>query len=112
MALTVEHLHDLLEPGAAALGFEVVAVQILGRERPTLRVYINNPVKRKALAAACKMWGADNILRSQGQMNYVRLVQDRPVSTSKKTIYFKRIQQICNGVENTLLKAPWEYDKP
>jgi glycosyltransferase involved in cell wall biosynthesis len=79
---------------------------------PTLRVYINNPVKRKALAAACKMWGADNILRSQGQMNYVRLVQDRPVSTSKKTIYFKRIQQICNGVENTLLKAPWEYDKP
>lgn len=43
MALTVEHLHDLLEPGAAALGFEVVAVQILGRERPTLRVYIDGP---------------------------------------------------------------------
>jgi ribosome maturation factor RimP len=43
MALTVEHLHNLLEPGAQALGFEVVAVQILGRERPTLRVYIDGP---------------------------------------------------------------------
>ena len=43
MALTVEHLHNLLEPGAQALGFEVVAVQVLGRERPTLRVYIDGP---------------------------------------------------------------------
>ncbi|MDG2088102.1 MAG: ribosome maturation factor RimP [Arenicellaceae bacterium] len=43
MALTVEHLHNLLEPGAEALGFEVVAVQVLGRERPTLRIYIDGP---------------------------------------------------------------------
>ena len=43
MALTVEHLHNLLEPGAQALGFEVVAVQVLGRDRPTLRVYIDGP---------------------------------------------------------------------
>lgn len=77
---------------------------------PTLISYINNPIKRKTLAANTKKWGTDNILNSQGQLNYVRLVQSRPKVASKKTAYFKSIERVCNGVENTLLKAPWTYD--
>lgn len=42
--LTDIRLHDLLEPGARALGFEIVAVEKSGRGRSTvLRVYIDGP---------------------------------------------------------------------
>ena len=43
MALTIENLHNLLEPGAEALGLELVAVEMAGRDGNILRVYINSP---------------------------------------------------------------------
>ena len=104
-SLESQGTREIVEHGVNGVLCNVVADIV-----PTLRVYINNPVKRKALAAATKMWGSDNILKSRGQLNYVRLVQNRPLYVAKKTAYFDSIQQICNGVENTLLKAPWEYD--
>ncbi len=43
-SLTNTRLHGLLEPGAAALGFEVVAVELAGSGGSTvLRVYIDGP---------------------------------------------------------------------
>ena len=43
-SLTNTRLHGLLEPGAAALGFEVVAVELVGSGGSTvLRVYIDGP---------------------------------------------------------------------
>ena len=42
--LTDIRLHDLLEPGARALGFDILAVERSGRGRSTvLRVYIDGP---------------------------------------------------------------------
>ncbi len=42
--VTQTRLQELLEPGAAALGFEVLAVELLGRGRGTvLRIYIDSP---------------------------------------------------------------------
>ncbi len=44
MTLAVSKLEKLLEPGAKALGFEIIAVEVLGRGRSTvLRVYIDGP---------------------------------------------------------------------
>ena len=43
MALTIEHLHSMLEPGAAALGLELIAVEMAGRDANILRVYIDSP---------------------------------------------------------------------
>jgi len=41
MALTLTHIHDLLEPGAQALGYEIVAVELSGGDISILRVYID-----------------------------------------------------------------------
>ena len=41
MALTVKHLDDLLQPGAEALGYELVAVEMSGSESSIVRVYID-----------------------------------------------------------------------
>jgi ribosome maturation factor RimP len=43
MALTIEHLHTMLEPGAEALGLELLAVEMAGRDANILRVYIDSP---------------------------------------------------------------------
>jgi len=43
-SLTNSRLHELLEPGAQALGFEVLAVELVGSGgSTTLRVYIDSP---------------------------------------------------------------------
>ncbi len=43
-SLTNTRLHELLEPGAQALGFEIVAVELAGSGGSTvLRVYIDRP---------------------------------------------------------------------
>jgi len=42
--VTHTKLHELLEPGARALGFEILAVELAGRGKNTiLRVYIDGP---------------------------------------------------------------------
>lgn len=43
MALTVSHLQDVLDPGAQALGLEIIAVELSGNESSILRVYIDQP---------------------------------------------------------------------
>jgi len=43
MALTVPHIHELLEPGAEALNYELVAVELTGGDTSIVRVYIDTP---------------------------------------------------------------------
>lgn len=43
MALTVQHIEDSLKPGADALGYELVAVEISGGDTSILRIYIDGP---------------------------------------------------------------------
>jgi len=43
MALTVPHIHELLQPGADALSYELVAVELTGSETSIVRVYIDTP---------------------------------------------------------------------
>jgi len=43
MALTVTHIEELLMPGADALGFEIVAVEMAGGDSSIVRVYIDTP---------------------------------------------------------------------
>lgn len=41
MALTVPHIEDALLPGADALGYEIVAVELTGGDNKIVRVYID-----------------------------------------------------------------------
>jgi len=43
MALTVPHIDDLLQPGAQALGYELVAVEMSGGDTSIVRIYIDTP---------------------------------------------------------------------
>lgn len=43
MALTVPHIEELLYPGAQALGYELVAVEMSGGDTSILRIYIDTP---------------------------------------------------------------------
>ena len=43
MALTVPHIDELLQPGAEALGYELVAVELSGGDTSIVRVYIDTP---------------------------------------------------------------------
>jgi len=43
MALTVPHIHELLKPGADALGYELVAVELSGGDTSIVRAYIDTP---------------------------------------------------------------------
>ena len=43
MALTVPHIEELLHPGAQALGYELVAVEMSGGDTSILRIYIDTP---------------------------------------------------------------------
>jgi len=42
MALTVPHLDELLQPGAEALGYELVAVEMSGGDTSIVRIYIDS----------------------------------------------------------------------
>lgn len=43
MALTVTHIDELLQPGAEALGYELVAVELSGGDTSIVRIYIDGP---------------------------------------------------------------------
>ncbi|MFT5571493.1 MAG: ribosome maturation factor RimP [Cryomorphaceae bacterium] len=43
MALTVPHIDELLQPGAEALGYELVAVELSGGDVSIVRIYIDGP---------------------------------------------------------------------
>lgn len=42
MALTVPHIEDLLLPGAEALGYEIVSVELSGGDTSIVRIYIDS----------------------------------------------------------------------
>jgi ribosome maturation factor RimP len=42
MALTVTHIDELLQPGAEALGYELVAVELSGGDTSIVRVFIDH----------------------------------------------------------------------
>lgn len=43
MALTVPHIDELLQPGAQALGYELVAVEMSSGDTSIVRIYIDTP---------------------------------------------------------------------
>lgn len=43
MALTVPHIEELLLPGAEALGYELVAVELSGGDTSIVRIFIDTP---------------------------------------------------------------------
>jgi ribosome maturation factor RimP len=43
MALTVPHIEEILNPGAEALGLELVAVELSGGDTSIVRIYIDTP---------------------------------------------------------------------
>lgn len=43
MPLTMTAIHDLLEPSASALGYDLVAVEMAGSDNAILRVFIDAP---------------------------------------------------------------------
>ena len=43
MALTVPHIDELLQPGAEALGYELVAVEMSGGDTSIVRIFIDSP---------------------------------------------------------------------
>lgn len=43
MALTIPHIEELLYPGAQALGYELVSVEMSGGDTSILRIYIDTP---------------------------------------------------------------------
>ena len=42
MALTVTHIDEILQPGAAALGYELVSVEMTGGDTSIVRIYIDH----------------------------------------------------------------------
>ena len=42
MALTVPHIDELLQPGAEALGYELVSVEMSGGDTSIVRIYIDS----------------------------------------------------------------------
>ena len=43
MALTINSIHTMLEPGADALGYEILSVEMAGGDSSILRIYIDSP---------------------------------------------------------------------
>lgn len=43
MALTIPHIDEMLQPGAEALGYELVAVEMGGGDNAVVRIYIDSP---------------------------------------------------------------------
>lgn len=60
MALTLPHIEELLEPGARALGYELVAVEMRGGDTSILRIYIDGPdgITVDDCAKASRQFGA------------------------------------------------------
>jgi len=60
MALTMIAIHDLLEPSATALGYDLVAVEMAGSDSAILRVFIDstNGIGVEDCAKASRQFGA------------------------------------------------------
>lgn len=94
MALTVPHIDDLLQPGAEALGYELVAVELAGGESSIVRVFIDTPngVTVEDCAKASRQFSAILDVEDPISNRYTLEVSspgmDRPLA---KPLHFKAV---------------------
>lgn len=88
MALTVPHIEDLLLPGAEALGYELVAVELSGGDTSIVRIYIDTP----------NGVGVDDCVKASRQFSAILDVED-PIS-NKYTL-----EVSSPGMDRPLAKA-------
>lgn len=94
MALTVSHIDELLQPGAEALGYELVAVEMSGGDMSILRIYIDAPngVDVEDCAKASRQFSAILDVEDPISNKYTLEVSspgmDRPLA---KPIHFKAV---------------------
>ena len=94
MALTVPHIDELLQPGAEALGYELVAVEMSGGDTSILRVYIDAPngITVDDCAKASHQFGAILDVEDPISNRYTLEVSspgmDRPLA---KPLHFKAV---------------------
>ena len=88
MALTVPHIEELLLPGAEALGYELVAVELSGGETSIVRIYIDKP----------DGVGVDDCVKASRQFGAILDVED-PIS-NKYTL-----EVSSPGMDRPLAKA-------
>ena len=94
MALTVPHIEELLLPGAEALGYEIVAVELSGGDTSIVRVYIDTPdgVNVEDCAKASRQFSAIMDVEDPISNKYTLEVSspgmDRPLA---KPLHFKAV---------------------
>ncbi len=94
MALTVPHIEELLQPGAQALGYELVAVEMSGGDTSILRIYIDTPngVTVQDCAKASRQFSAILDVEDPISNRYTLEVSspgmDRPLA---KPLHFKAV---------------------
>ena len=94
MALTVPHLEDLLIPGAQALGYDIVSVELSGGDVSIVRVYIDSPegVTVTDCAKASRQFSAIMDVEDPISNRYTLEVSspgmDRPLA---KPLHFKEV---------------------
>jgi ribosome maturation factor RimP len=109
MALTVPHIEELLQPGAQALGYELVAVEMSGGDTSILRIYIDAPkgVTVEDCAKASRQFSAildvEDPINSRYTLEVSSPGMDRPLA---KPLHFKAV--VGQGVKirmNTLVNG-------
>ena len=94
MALTINSIHSMLEPGAETLGFEILSVEMTGGDSSILRVYIDSPdgITVEDCAQASHQFSAILDVEDPISSNYHLEVSspglDRPLS---KPAHFKKV---------------------
>jgi len=94
MALTVPHIEDLLLPGAEALGYEIVSVELSGGDTSIVRVYIDSEsgVNVSDCAKASRQFSAILDVEDPISNRYTLEVSspgmDRPLA---KPVHFKEV---------------------
>ena len=108
MALTMTAIHDLLEPSAAALGYDLVAVEMAGSDSAILRVFIDAPdgVGVEDCAKASRQFGAVLDVEDPISNKYTLEVSspglDRPLVT------IEHFQQVVGEKIKVRLMSPQE----
>jgi len=94
MALTVPHIEDLLIPGAEALGYELVAVELSGGDTSIVRIYIDTPkgVGIEDCSKASRQFSAildvEDPISNQYTLEVSSPGMDRPLA---KPLHFKAV---------------------
>lgn len=92
MALTVTHIDELLQPGAEALGYELVAVDMSGGDTSIVRVYIDHAdgITVTDCAKASRQFSAildvDDPISSKYTLEVSSPGMDRPLAKSQHFI--------------------------